>query len=158
MERTHIISINGENKEVPWYIEKRHCDFCNKDFEHNGYERDVKIRVHHKEDNYRQCCSSCFKTQQNNLRDSIGVVFVNYLPTFCDGGTYKYEVFKTIEELIQFLDNKYINSTKAQNILCCEKNCIIVVCEENWYVVGYVNRNMCNYLPYWKDKVKHYVE
>ena len=153
MERTHIISINGENKEVPWYIEKRHCDFCNKDFEHNGYERDVKIRVHHKEDNYRQCCGSCFKTQQNNLRDSI--VFVNYLPTFCDGGTYKYEVFKTIEELIQFLDNKYINSTKAQNILCCEKDCIIVVCEENWYVVGYVNRNMCDYLPYWKDKVKH---
>ena len=155
MERTHIISINGENKEVPWYIEKRHCDFCNKDFEHNSYERDVKIRVHHKKDNYRQCCSSCFKTQQNNLRDSIGVVFVNYLPTFCDGGTYKYEVFKTIEELIQFLDNKYINSTKAQNILCCEKDCIIVVCEENWYVVGYVNRNMCDYLPYWKDKVKH---
>lgn len=155
MERTHIISINGENKEVPWYIEKRHCDFCNKDFEHNGYERDVKIRIHHKEDNYRQCCGSCFKTQQNNLHDSIGFVFVNYLPTFCDGGTYKYEVFKTVEELIQFLNNKYINSTKAKNILCCEKDCIIVVCEENWHVVGYVNRNMCDYLPYWKDKVKH---
>lgn len=156
MERTHIISINGENKEVPWYIEKRHCDFCNKDFEHNGYERDVKIRVHHKEDKYMQCCGSCFKTQEYyNLCDYKGIIFVNDIPTFCDGGTYKYEVFKTVEELIQFLNKKYINSTKAENILCCEKDCIIIVCEENWYVAGWVNRSMSDYLPYWKDKVKH---
>lgn len=154
MERTHIISINGENKEVPWYIEKRHCDFCNKDFEHNGYERDVKIRVHYKEDKYRQCCGSCFKTQQNNLRDHIGFVFVNDIPTFCDGGTLKYEVFKTAEELIHFLNKKYINSTKAKNILCCNKNSIVIVCEENWYVAGYVNKSMCDYLPLWRDKVK----
>ena len=114
----------------------------------------MKIRVHHKEDKYMQCCGSCFKIKRYDLRDSNGFVFVNYLPTFCDGGTYKYEVFKTVEELIKFLDKKYINSTKAKNILCCEDNCIIIAYEENWYVAGYVNRNMRDYLPYWKDKVK----
>lgn len=150
-ERTHIISINGENKEVPLYIEKRHCDFCNKDFEHNGYERDVKIHFHNKsENNYMQCCGSCF---EKNRSFSDDIKFVNYIPTFCDGGTYRHEIFETVDDLICFLNDRYITAT-SENILCCDKDCIVIVSNRTWYVAGYTSVNMSDYLPYWKDVVE----
>lgn len=148
----HIITLNGKQKEVPWYIEVRHCDYCNKDYEHNGYERDRKIH-YVKENKMLQCCDDCFK--KIDMLDNK-ITFVNHIPTFVDGGTYTYNVFDTVDELIKFLSDKH------NGVLSCDKDYIMTVYktddEVHWWVLGCANVDMSCHLPYWKNVVENFKE
>jgi hypothetical protein len=151
----HIITLNGKQKEVPWYIEVRHCDYCNKDFEHNGYERDRKIH-YVKEDKMLQCCDDCFKKMLvENVYDGK-ITFVNHIPAFVDGGTYIHDVFDTVDELIKFLSDKHSDS----GVLSCDRDYILNVYkaddEIHWWVLGRANVDMSCHLPYWENVVENF--
>ena len=158
MSDTHIITVNGENKEVPWYIEVRHCDYCNKDFEHNGYERKIKFHFV-KSNKTKQCCNNCRDSQ---LQDNL-VLFVNDIPPYCDGGTYTYRIFDTEEELLEWLQQNIVQND-SYNVLSYDgRNGIMTVSVRNnhiyWWVYGYTNGiDLKKYLPQWKDVVKEFKE
>ena len=162
-DNKHIVEINGTKIEVDWYLEPRHCDYCGKDFLHNGYNRDCKFHFV-KSDETKQCCDDCLKSiNKFNIYKNLKS-FVNHIPTFVDGGTYVHQMFETDEEVLEWLRQKFVYESKDKRILACDGNdCVMTVYIHNnrisWCVHGYVdNIDLRQYLPQWQDVVESFKE
>ena len=163
MSDTHIVEMNGTKMKVPWYLEPRYCDYCGKDFLHNGYDRDVKFHFV-KSDETKQCCEDCLKSiNKFNIYKNLKS-FVNNIPTFVDGGTYAHQMFETDEEILEWLRQKFVYESKDKRILARDGNdCVMTVYIHNnrisWWVHGYVdNIDLRQYLPQWQDVVESFKE
>lgn len=121
---------------------KTTCNICGKEYDNfmrTFYVEDsgIKIRV-------------CLECRSKYCRDKN--VYTDHIPPFCDGGDLISHVFKTKEELLQYI----VSSTTNNNICCMENDGTIVDVNKNekfWWVRGFSSLDKGS-LPNWKDKVR----